>query len=314
MDFQSAFILVAGLAMLVFTGDYLVRGAAGLAENLGITPLIIGLTVVAFGTSAPEMLISVDAAITGKPGIAIGNVVGSNIANVLLVIGLPALIAAITATQRGLRRNMSALLIVTAIFLWMLSDGILQRLEGIALLVILVGIVIWQIHTARSFKAEEAEDYHDDIGETPHSGMRIALYLIGGVIGLPIGAHLTVEGATAIAEAFGVSQTVIGLTIVAIGTSLPELATTVMAAVRKSSAVAIGNVVGSSLFNIAAIMGVTATIIPVPVDDRIINWDMWVMTAATIAVAILAYGRIAAGKAVGVAMLAAFAAYLFSAF
>ncbi len=313
MDFSSLFFLAAGLVMLVFAGDYLVRGAAGLAENLGITPLVIGLTIVAFGTSAPEMLVSVDAALSGSPGIAIGNVVGSNIANVLLVVGLPAVVAPILATQRGIRRNMTAMLAVTVIFMILVSDGILARLEGIGLLVILFGIIAWQVHTARVF-ANGRGDYHDDIGETPHRYTRIALYIFGGIVGLPIGAHLTVESASQIAEAFGISQTVIGLTIVAIGTSLPELVTTLMAAYRRSTDVAIGNVIGSNLFNLAAIMGVTATIIPVKISPQIIHYDMWVMAAASLLLAILAYARLAAGKAVGLVMLAGFVAYMISLF
>ncbi len=310
----SALILVSGLVMLVFAGDYLVRGAAGLAENLGISPLVIGLTVVAFGTSAPELLISLQAALSGAPGIAIGNVVGSNISNVLLVVGVPALIAPVLATEPGLRRNMTAMLAVTMVFMLMVSSGSLSRAEGATLLLILATVIAWQIHTARAMKLAAIDDYHDEIGETPHNPIRIGLYLVGGVVGLPIGAHLTVTGASAIAESFGISQTVIGLTIVAIGTSLPELATTVMAAYRGSSAVAMGNVVGSNLFNLAGIMGVTAMIVPVQIPDRIITIDMWVMAATSLLVAIFAYARLSVGKAFGVSMLVAYAAYLISLF
>lgn len=319
MDIYSIFLLAAGIVLLVLAGDYLVRGSVGLAEMFGISPLIVGLTIVACGTSAPELLVSIDAALRGSPGIAIGNVVGSNITNVLLVVGLPALIAPVAAKEPGLRRNMLAMLAISLVFMWMIHDQLLTRLEGAVLLLLLVCVTAWQIHTARAMKskkasAEATETLHDEIGEPPHDPLRIALSLFAGIVGLPLGAHLTVEGAVSIAEAFGVSDAVIGLSVVAIGTSLPELATTMMAAFRGSSAVAIGNVVGSNLFNIAGIMGVTAAIVPIDVESRITQIDMWVMLATSIILAILAFARLSAGKAIGVAMLFAFAAYLYSIF
>lgn len=319
MDSYSVLLLAAGIILLVLAGDYLVRGSVGLAELLGISPLIVGLTIVACGTSAPELLVSIDAALRGSPGIAIGNVVGSNIANVLLVIGLPALIAPVAANEPGLGRNMIAMLVVSLIFMWAIHDHLLSRLEGATLIFLLVCVTAWQVHTARRMKSKRAarkaaEVLHEEIGEPPHDPIRIALSLFAGIVGLPVGAHLTVEGAVSIAEAFGVSDAVIGLSVVAIGTSLPELATTLMAAYRGSSAVAIGNVVGSNLFNIAGIMGVTAAIVPIHVESRITEIDMWVMLATSLILAVLAFARLSAGKAIGVAMLFAFAAYLYSIF
>ncbi|PHP68223.1 sodium:proton exchanger [Zhengella mangrovi] len=309
----SFFILAAGLILLVFAGDYLVRGAVGLAENLGISPLVIGLTVVAFGTSAPELFISTQAALGGSPGIAIGNVVGSNIANVLLVVGIPALIAPLAATEPGLRRNMTAMLAATAVFLFMLANGVVGRLEGAILFAFLIAYIGWQIHMARA-RHEAPEDYHEEIGEAPHDKYRIGLSILGGLIGLPIGAQLTVMGASDIASAFGVSDEAIGLTVVAVGTSLPELATTLTATLRRSSAVAIGNVVGSNLFNILCIMGITAMIVPVDVPQRIIAVDGWVMAGTTVILATLAFARLHAGKAIGAAMVLAYAAYTWSIF
>jgi cation:H+ antiporter len=319
MDIYSVYLLAAGIFLLVLAGDYLVRGAVGLAELLGISPLIVGLTIVACGTSAPELLVSIDAAIRGSPGIAIGNVVGSNIANVLLVIGIPALIAPVAANEPGLRRNMIAMLLVSLVFMWALHDHLLSRTEGAVLLALLACVTWWQIRTGQAMKSKKAakeatETLHEEIGEPPHDPLRIALSLFAGIVGLPFGAHLTVEGAVSIAQAFGVSDAVIGLSVVAIGTSLPELATTMMAALRGSSAVAIGNVVGSNLFNIAGIMGVTAAIVPIRVEHRITEIDMWVMLATSLILAILAFARLSAGKAIGVAMLFAFAAYLYSIF
>lgn len=311
--FFNLLLLLAGMVLLVLAGNALVKGAVGLAENLGISPLVIGLTVVAFGTSAPELFVSVQAALGGAPGIAVGNVVGSNIANVLLVLGLPALIAPIDPNQPGLRRNLTAMLAITVIALWLLSNGYIGRLEGLLMFAALCAFIAWQVHTARRGATVAAGgDIHDEVGDVPHGTTAIVGYLAAGLVGLPLAAHLTVSGATGIAERFGVSDAVIGLTVVAIGTSLPELATTLLATIKRSGAVAIGNVVGSNIFNIAGILGLTTLIAPVQVDQRIVSIDMWVMLATTVLVAALGYARIATGKVLGMAMLIAFAIYMWS--
>lgn len=310
--FLSVLLLLAGMGLLFWTGDVLVKGAVGLAENLGIPQLVIGLTVVAFGTSAPELFISVQAALAGQSGIAIGNVVGSNIANVLLVIGLPALLAPVLANQPGLRRNMTAMLVLTVLFMWFLSNGIIGRLEGALLVVAICLFIGWQIYEAMVAERAPVLDFQDELGEAPHQGWRIAAYLAVGILGLPLAAHLTITGAVDVAEYFDISDAVIGLTVIAIGTSLPELATTFMAAIRNSGGVAIGNIVGSNIFNIAAIMGLTALIMPVTVADRIVAIDMWVMLGTSIILAVLAYARITAGKLMGMALLVGFGAYIAS--
>ena len=308
----STLLLLAGMGLLFWTGDLLVKGAVGLAENLGIPHLVIGLTVVAFGTSAPEMFISIQAALAGQSGIAVGNVVGSNIANVLLVIGLPALLAPILANQAGIRRNMTAMIGLTLVFLWLLSNGVIGRLEGALLFAGLCAFIGWQVYEAVTAGQAEDHDFHEELGEAPHTGWKVAAYLIVGIIGLPLSAQMTITGAVDIAEYFDISDAVIGLTIIAIGTSLPELATTLMAAIRNNGGVAIGNIVGSNIFNLAAIMGLTALIAPVTVDDRIIHIDMWVMLATSLLLAALAFARITSGKVMGVAMLAGFGAYIAS--
>lgn len=309
----SAVLLLAGLLLLVFSGDFLVKGAVGIAENLGIAPLVIGLTVVAFGTSAPELFISVQAALQGAPGIAIGNAIGSNIANVLLVMGAPALITAVVARQPGLRRNLTAMLVTCLLFIYMISDGLLTRIEGAVLFAGLCLYIWWQIREAGRIRIA-AGDYHDEIGEAPHDSGRVAMYLAAGIVGLPLAAQLTVVGASDIARAFGISEAGIGLTVIAVGTSLPELATTVMAAIRRTSAVALGNVVGSNIFNIACIMGVTSLIIPVPIAERIVAKDMWVMLAALALLALVGYARLSIGRMMGIAMLAAYAIYILTVF
>ncbi|MEX0955640.1 MAG: calcium/sodium antiporter [Rhizobiaceae bacterium] len=301
----NLFLLAAGLALLIVSGDYLVRGATQAAENLGISPLVIGLTVVSAGTSLPELLISVQAALSGSPGIAIGNVVGSNIANVFLVIGLPALLYPIHSGGTGMRRNITVMLAVTGIFMMILSTGLVGRAEGVLLFLSLCGFVAWQVWTARrAFANGETEP------PAHHDPKRVAAFLVGGAIGLPIAAQITIHGGVGLAESFNISDAVIGLTVIAIGTSLPELATTMMAAVRKNSGIAIGNVVGSNIFNIVGIMGLTALITPVAVDPRVIAVDMWVMLGAAITVAALGFTRYPAGKPVGIAMLAAYAIYI----
>ncbi len=303
----SLILLAAGLALLVLSGDLLVRGAVQAAENLGISQLLIGLTVVSAGTSLPELLISVQAALSGSPGIALGNIVGSNIANVLLVIGVPALIKPIRPDGSGLRRNITVMVAATLVFMLLLSNGMIGRLEGLLLFVSIVGFVAWQVWMARKAAAN---------GHSPepahHDKLRVAGLLVGGLIGLPVAAQLTVNGGIGIAEAFNVPDTVIGLTVIAVGTSLPELATTVVAAYRGSTAIALGNVVGSNIFNILGIMGLTALIAPVAVDQHLISVDMWVMLGAAAAVAALGFGRFTAGKWIGAAMLAIYTIYVVS--
>lgn len=312
----SFVILLSGLLLLLLAGDYLVKGAVGLAEHFGISPLVIGLTIVAFGTSAPELFISVEAALGGSSGISIGNVVGSNIANVLLVVGLPALFAPVCANEPGIRRNAVVMIVLTLVFLWMLLNGTISRYEGIFLFASILAFVVWQFSSAQSERRQQrvGDDYHEDIGITPKDWIRIGYFIVGGMIGLPLGAHLTITGALDIAQGIGVSDTAIGLTIVAIGTSLPELATSFMAAMRGRSAVAVGNVIGSNIFNIACIMGVTALIIPLDVPARVIAIDMWVMLATTIVMAVFALAHLTARKMLGLAMTGTFVAYVISVF
>lgn len=310
------FLLAVGLIMLVVGGDVLVKGAVGLAEKLEIPALIIGLTVVAFGTSAPELFISVQAALGGAPGIAIGNVIGSNIANVLLVVGIPAFVAASRCDDAGIGRNMLVMLGFTIVFIGMLFDGELSRLDG-AILAGLLGLFLFeQIRSARKKPEtdDDIEDYHDEVTNIPSSGLVIAALLLAGIVMLPFGADLTVDSATAIAKRWNVSDAVIGLTIVAIGTSLPELATSVMATIRGNSSLAIGNVVGSNIFNIGLIMGTATLISPMKVDPHFFNFDVWVMFACSVAIAILAHWKFKIGKRVGSAMMASYATYIGYAF
>lgn len=310
----SILTLIAGLVVLVFAGDYLVRGAVALAEKLSIDPLIIGLTIVAFGTSAPELFVSLQAAFDNVSGIAVGNIVGSNIANVLLVLGAPALLMSINCREKGIGSSLAVMIVMTLTLMVMMWFGPLSRLDGAILLAMIAAYLGWQIKAARECDMAAVPDYHDEVADLPQQGWKTALFIGGGLIGLPVGAWLTVDGASHIARMLGASETVIGLTIVAIGTSLPELVTSVMAAWRKSGAVAIGNVVGSNIFNIGLILGGTSVILPLEVDPRIVSTDMWMMLAASLLVVALAHWNVPIKKLGGMAMLAVFAAYILSVF
>ena len=307
-------LLVVGLTLLVIGGDVLVKGAVGLAEKLKVPALIIGLTIVAFGTSAPELFISIQAALAGASGIAIGNVVGSNIANVLLVMGLPALIAASRCDDAGIGRNIVVMIGFTIVFMAILFDGVVSRAEGAVLLVLLALFLYDQMRSAKQANNDAPVDIHDEVGETPSSMPVILALLAIGLLALPFGADLTVDSASSIARRWNVSDDVIGLTIVAIGTSLPELATTVMATLRSSNSIAIGNVVGSNIFNIGSIMGIAPIIAPMAASGRIIYVDMWVMLACALLLAVLAHWKVKIGKRVGTAMIGAYTLYIVSAF
>ena len=282
--------LALGIAALVVCGDLLVRGSVALATRLDIPILVIGLTIVAFGTSAPELVVSLRAVLTGAPGLAIGNVVGSNIANVLLVLGLPALISATNCQQPLIKRNTAFVIFASLLFITLCYYGPLSFTHGAILFVFLILFIVAAGRRAAMYEdeaavlSEEAAEIADEAAGVSGHNLTIGLFLGAGLIGLPLGAHLTVSGATVLAQSFGVSDAVIGLTLVAFGTSLPELATTMSAAIRGQCGLALGNVLGSNLFNILAIMGLTAMVADVPVPSSVMKIDLWVMLAATLAI------------------------------
>ncbi len=306
------FLLVVGLVILVIGGDILVRGAVSVAERFSISPLIIGLTIVSLGTSAPELFISVQAALAGSGGLAVGNVVGSNIANVLLVLGLPALIASQCVKEDGIGRNIFVMLGFTVVFMGMLATGSMGLPYGVILFALLL-LFLWDQYKS-SLKSKEVPDYHDEIGEGPSSPKIAILFLLIGIVMLPLGAQLTVDNAQKIAHDWGLSDEIIGLTVVAIGTSLPELAASIMAVIRGNSNLAIGNVVGSNIFNIAAIMGITLIIAPIPVGEHIIHLDMWVMFGVSLLLGMIAYFMDAITRWMGLVMLGLYTSYIALAF
>lgn len=274
-----------GLVILLLAGDALVRGAVNLSLRLGIPALIVSLTIVAFGTSAPELLISISAIRDDLPGIALGNVVGSNTANVLMVLGIPALLARMHTSECDTRKTYVFMLMATILFIVLAFFGTFTIWSGLVLLAGIALVLFDQFRDARAHRRACKGDDEDELPEEADPNMpywRICLYLALGLIGLPLGANLLVENASVIARAYGVSETAIGLTLVAIGTSLPELATTVMAALRRQADVALGNVIGSNVFNLLAIIGVATFFGRIPVDPEFLYFDLWVMLGAAL--------------------------------
>ncbi|MCY4178899.1 MAG: calcium/sodium antiporter [Litoreibacter sp.] len=310
--FLNEYTLVGiGLLILLFAGDALVKGAVNLSLRLGVPALIVSLTVVAFGTSAPELLISVQSILDGEPGLAIGNVVGSNTANILLVLGIPALLAGLGASQTDSRKSYIVMMAGSLLFIALCYFGPITWWHGLILLAALA-LALWDnFRDARGhMKKDELEEELE--GADPSLvGWKIAAFLVVGLIGLPLGAKLLVDNAIIIATEFGVSATVIGLTLVAIGTSLPELATTVMAAFRRETDVAIGNVIGSNMFNLLAIIGVASLVGPMPVPDAFLTLDLWVMLGASILIAPVVFHNLAMGKIWGISLTLAYIAYLY---
>ncbi|WP_298430011.1 calcium/sodium antiporter [uncultured Jannaschia sp.] len=299
---MSILLIALGFAGLLIGGEFLVRGAVAVAERLRLSPIVIGITLVGFGTSMPELLASVQAALVGAPGIAVGNVVGSNIANILLILGAAAAIRPVIVARGEFRRDGTVLALATLLCLAAVLSGTLGRGAG---LVFLAGLAVYIIHTIRTGAAEPA----DPLASRPSMATAL-LCVAGGLVALLVGARALVSGAVTVAADLGVSEAVIGLTVVAIGTSMPELITSILAARRGQSALAFGNIVGSNIFNILGILGVTALVHPLEVPSVIAGFDIWVMLGATtvLMVAALTVGRIA--RALGVALLIAYAAYL----
>lgn len=296
-----------GLLGLFLGGEALVRGSVGIARRMSISPLLIGLTVVGFGTSTPELLVSVDAAWRGVPDIALGNVIGSNIANILLIVGLSAVIWPIKVMGDTLRRDTAVMMAAALAMVPLFAMGHLGRLAGIILVAGLAGYLIWAYRQPGAAAPDEIDQ------PAPASVAISGLWVVGGLIALMLGARFLVDGSVSIARGYGISEAFIGLTIVAIGTSLPELATSLIAALRRQSEIAIGNIVGSNIFNILGILGLTAVITPVPVAPRFLAFDLPILIAVSLVLTMLLVTRPVIGRMVGVAMLLAYAAYVWAA-
>ncbi len=303
---------LAGFVLLFVAGELLVRGAVGIADRLKVPPLIIGLTVVAFGTSLPELFVSVQAVLRGAGALAIGNVVGSNIANVWLILGAAALVAPIACTARRLARNLLAMLAATLAAIALAIDLELARADGAILVAGLVLFVLAAVRYARTHPdaARDVLEFEQELDVARLTLTRAILLTLAGLVGLPIASDLLVDGAVTIARLMGVAEAVIGLTVVALGTSLPELATSLMAARKGHGAVAIGNVIGSNLFNLLAILGITALIGRIPVPLAFMRVDLWVMLAASAMLLAFVLPRRPVGRPAGALMLLCYGLYL----
>lgn len=303
-------LVVAGIVLLVGAGDILVRGAVAMSLRLGIPALIVSLTVVAMGTSAPELIVAVQAALEGAGGLAIGNVVGSNIANVWLVLGVPALIASIYARGSDVQRSFLIMLVVTVLFIILGFMGPFGIGHGLILLTVFVLVMIDTLRIALIGGTDTPDDLPDGADHT--SWGRISAYMAAGIIGLPLGAELLIRGSTGIAAIFGLPDAIIGLTIVAIGTSLPELATTIAAAFRRQTDIALGNVIGSNLFNILLIMGFASLFGPIELPVNFIAYDFWVMLAASLALIPFVLFGVRMGKRWGIVFVLMYLLYIVS--
>lgn len=310
------YLMVAGgLVLLLIGGEALVRAAVALANRLGVSKLVIGLTVVAFGTSAPELLVCVQAVLNDAPDIAVGNIVGSNVANVLLVVGAPALIAPFFCDRDAMRREGVVMVGATILFMVLAALDMISFWPGLGMLLLLFLFLYSAYRSARKTGSSDVTGEVDELAEgIPNSLAVMGLLLLLGMVGLLIGSNLLVEGAREIALAVGLSETAIGITLVALGTSLPELATSLVAAIRRHGDMAIGNVIGSNLFNILGIMGITAMVAPVPVAAQIVEFDLWVMLAAALVLFPLAMARIPVGRLAGLVLLTAYGAYVVAQF
>jgi cation:H+ antiporter len=307
---MTLLFLLLGLVLLYFGAEGLVRGSSSLALRLGVGPLLVGLTVVAFGTSAPEMMVSVKAAYLGQGDISVGNVVGSNICNIGLILGFCAILVPIKVASQIVRIDTPIMIAATALAIAVLYDGSLSRLEGIIFFLLLVVYVVFSIRFAKKQATDPlAQEFAEEVKMSKRGVALDVLMVIGGLVMLVFGARFLVDAAIEIAKAFGLSEAVIGLTIVAVGTSLPELATSLVAALKKEADIAVGNVVGSNIFNIFGILGVSAMITPLS-SSGITGVDLAVMAAF----ALVLWGFSATGYRItrteGLIMLVPYAGYV----
>lgn len=311
----SITLILVGFALLIWSSDRFVLGAAALARNLGVSPLLIGLTIVGFGTSAPEILVSGMASLQGNPGLAIGNALGSNIANIGLILGVTAILVPLAVNSDVLRKEYPILLIVSMASYVMLMDHELGRVDGAILLFGLFTSMFLVIKIAQTRQKSDrlAQEFADEIPSDLSTRKSILWFCIGLVI-LLIGSRILVTGAVDIARAFGVSDLVIGLTIVAVGTSLPELATSITSALKNEHELAVGNIIGSNLYNLLAVLAVPGLVSPGPVAGEVLSRDMPMMLALTLALYLMGTGRNGKGRInrlEGTILLLVFVSYQF---
>lgn len=307
-------LLVAlGVLLLSVGGEILIRGSLAAAKRLGVSPLLSGLLIVGFGTSAPELVVSVDAALKGKPDIAVGNVVGSNIGNILLVLGLCALITPLAVKSSALRRDGVMVVAASLLFLLLVGGQTVGRAEAAVLLLALVLYLVWAYRTERAGHTASAPLSQVEakaVMTLPATTTWTVLAIVSGLVLLIAGSRLLLQGAVDIAASLGVSEAVIGLTLVAVGTSLPELTISVIAVFRRHADVAIGNILGSNIFNLLGILGVSALLQPLGVHARVLQFDQWIMLAAALILLLFLYTGRRLGRLEGGLLLLGYAIYL----
>lgn len=310
--FFSFVLVLAGLAVLTLGAEGMVRSGSSLALKMGVTPLVVGLTIVSLGTSSPELVVSVEAAIVGRSGLAIGNIVGSNISNTALILGAAALIYPLKARSQVIRRELPVMIAVSGALWLMILDGTLGRLDGIILASGALAYTLFIYYSARKGKSEDVEEEFEEAVDKPSRNVLIdVLLLVGGIAALVGGAKLLVDGAVDIASEFGVSEVIIGLSIVAIGTSLPELATSTVAAYRKETDMALGNAIGSNISNILLVLGITAAINPISAID-IRSVDLAVMLGVAVFLWALLGFRFVLDRLEGFILLVVYGLYIYT--
>ncbi len=309
--------LFVGIVLLTVGGEALIRGSLAAAKRLGVSPLLSGLVIVGFGTSAPELVVSVNAAIDGRPDIAIGNVVGSNIGNILLILGLCALISPLSVKPLALRRDAVTVVAASLLFLVLVGGSALGRGDAAIFLVALGAYLVWaywseQIHTAPSGELPQAEA--GELSAIPKSVSWTVVAVVVGLLILAAGSQVLLIGAIGIAAHFDVPEAVIGLTLVAVGTSLPELSISVIAAIRRHADVAVGNVLGSNIFNLLGILGLSALLQPLPVHERILLFDQWVMLGTSLLLLLFLYTGRRLSRAEGGVLMVGYGIYVWLSF
>ncbi|NYS61635.1 calcium/sodium antiporter [Vreelandella salicampi] len=293
----ALFAIVFGLALLVWSADKFVEGSAITAGHFGMPPLLIGMVVVGFGTSAPEMVVSALAATQGNPGLALGNAYGSNITNIALILGITALISPIAVHSQVLRKELPLLALITLLTFWLLWDRMLSFANALVLIVVFAGLIAWSVYQGMKQKTDTmATEVEAELDRQAMPIKKAVFWLILGLALLIVSSRILVWGAVDLATAFGVSDLIIGLTIVAVGTSLPELASSVIAARKGEHDLALGNILGSNLFNTLAVVGIAGLISPMAVAPEVLSRDLAVMTALTLSLFVIGYGFRGTGR------------------
>ena len=307
---------IGGLIVLLVGGELLVRGAVALAQRLAVNPLLIGLTVVAVGTSAPELVVSIDASLRNATALAIGNIMGSNVANIVLVLGLPALLRPISCNTRSVGLDNTVMIISTLIFILFCLGNEIGHWQGIVLVSSLVAYIFWRYWSNRG-DIEQNKHYSNEVTgivQNQWSFWRSTIFVLAGLVGLTVGAELLIGGAVDIARVMGISEAIIGLTLVAIGTSLPELVAVTVSVLRGHSDLAIGNVIGSNMFNIMGVIGTTAIIVPLPVPPELLQVDLWIMLVTTLLLTPILIRRMPINAPIGVGFLLIYAGFIMAQF